>query len=161
MFEFSWSLFVFIAACFGAAMSGAFFAPGEWYENLRKPSWNPPNWVFPVVWMVLYGMIAAAGYLVWITAEPGAAFWPMVVWGLQLVLNAAWSPLFFGLKRPDLGMVGVIALWLGVAANIAVFWPVSVIAALLLVPYLVWVTIAAALNYQVMRLNPNSREMAA
>ncbi|MEM1344718.1 MAG: TspO/MBR family protein [Pseudomonadota bacterium] len=156
---FSWSLFVFIIACFGAAMTGAFFGPGKWYEALDKPDWRPPNWAFPVVWMILYGMIAAAGYIVWTSAAPGEATIPMIAWGVQIVLNAAWSPVFFGLRRPDLGMIAVGALWLSIALCIVAFVPVSTLAAGLMVPYLVWVSIAAALNYSVMKRNPNAHEL--
>lgn len=159
--EFSLSLFVFIAACFAAAMSGAFFGPGKWYERLAKPSWCPPNWAFPVVWTLLYGMIAAAGWMVWEGAPAGAATLPVGLWALQLVLNALWSPAFFGLRRPDLGMVVVSGMWLSIAACIWAFWPVSEVAAGLMVPYLLWVTVAAALNLSVWRLNPDAHKQPA
>jgi len=158
--EFSLSLFVFIAACFAAAMTGAFFGPGKWYAALEKPSWVPPNWAFPVVWTLMYGMIAAAGWIVWSVAEPGAATLPLVLWALQLALNALWSPVFFGLKRMDLGMVVVSGMWISIAATIVAFWPISGIAAGLMVPYLVWVSIAAALNYAVWKLNPDAHKLA-
>lgn len=158
--EFSLSLFVFIAATFAAAMTGAFFGPGKWYAALRKPSWVPPNWAFPVVWTVLYGMIAAAGWIVWTAAAPGEATVPTALWALQLVLNALWSPVFFGMKRMDLAFVVVSAMWLAIAATIIAFWPVSWVAAALLLPYLVWVSIAAALNRSVWKLNPDAHKLA-
>ena len=158
---FSLSLFVFIAACFAAAMTGAFFGPGKWYDALQKPSWTPPNWLFPVVWTVLYGMIAAAGWIVWTTAAPGSAALPIALWVAQLVFNAGWSPAFFGLKRPGAGMVVVSLLWLSVAGCIVTFWPISWVAGALMVPYLVWVSIAAALNWSVWKLNPDAHKIAA
>lgn len=153
------SLFVFITLCFAAAMTGAAFRPGEWYEALDKPSWRPPNWVFPVVWTVLYGMIAVSGWLVWTTAEGSDATIPMIAWVVQIVFNALWSPVFFGLRRPDLGMIVLVALWISVAVTIVVFWPISSLAAGLLLPYIVWVSIAGALNWSVMKRNPRAHEM--
>jgi len=154
-----WSLFVFVAACFGAAFTGAYFQPGKWYEALDKPPWNPPNWMFPVVWTILYGMIAAAGWFALQASPPGEAFLPMAAWALQIVLNATWSPVFFGLRRPDLGMIAVVALWLSIAFCIAIFAEVSTLAAGLMVPYLVWVSIATALNWSVWRRNPNAHDI--
>ena len=89
----------FFGACFATASSGAVFKPGDWYENLAKPPWNPPNWLFPPAWSVFYTLIAIAGWLVWRQVGFGLA---LVVYGVHLLLNAAWSAIFFGLKRPDL-----------------------------------------------------------
>ena len=99
-------------------------------------------------------MIAVSGWLVWREAGFAGAALPLAVYALQLVLNAAWTPLFFGLHRPDLGFVDIVLLWLSIIATIALFWPIHVGAALLLVPYLLWVTFATALNLAVWRLNP-------
>lgn len=152
------TLLGFIAVCAAAATSGAMFRPGEWYERLRKPGWRPPNWLFPPVWTVLYVMIAVSGWLVWFELgwSDGAA--PLGIWAVQLVLNAAWSGLFFGLRRPGLALVEMALLWIAIAATIAVFWPVSQIAAWLMAPYLLWVSFAFALNLSIWRLN---REGAA
>jgi len=143
----------FFAASFLAALTGAWFRPGDWYERLKKPSWRPPNRIFAPVWTVLYLMIATAGWLVWREAGFANAGVPMAVYALQLFLNAAWTPLFFGLHRPDLGFVGIVLLWLSIIATILVFYPINLGAALLLLPYLAWVTLAAALNFAVWRLN--------
>ena len=143
----------FIAASFLAALTGAWFRPGDWYERLKKPSWRPPNRIFAPVWTVLYLMIATAGWLVWREAGFANAGVPMAVYALQLFLNAAWTPLFFGLHRPDLGFVDIVLLWLSIIATILVFYPINLGAALLLLPYLAWVTLAAALNFAVWRLN--------
>ncbi|MEH6720442.1 MAG: TspO/MBR family protein [Aurantimonas endophytica] len=146
------TLGVFIVLVFAVAMSGAIFKPGPWYQRLDKPSWTPPNWAFPVVWSALYVMIAVAGWRVYETA--GLVALPFAVYGLQLVLNFAWSWLFFGIRRPDLAFVDVVLMALAIAANIAVFAPIDAIAAWLLVPYLVWAIIAACLNRSVWRRNP-------
>lgn len=146
----------FIAACFLAAMTGAFFRPGEWYERLKKPPWRPPNWLFAPVWTILYVMIAVSGWLVWREAGFAGAALPLAVYALQLVLNAIWTPLFFGLHRPDLVFVDIVLVWLSIVATIVRFAPIHAGAALLLVPYLVWVTFATALNFAVWRLNPQA-----
>jgi translocator protein len=147
------ALFGFIAACFLAASMGAFFRPGAWYERLKKPAWRPPNWLFAPVWTVLYVMIAVSGWLVWREAGFAGAAFPLAVYALQLILNAAWTPLFFGLRRPDLGFAGIVLIWLSIVATIALFIPIHAGAALLLAPYLAWVTFAAALNFTIWRLN--------
>jgi len=141
---------VIVLLVFLTAASGAFFKPGPWYETLNKPWWTPPGWAFPTVWTVLYIMIAYAGWVVWTKA--GLSL-PMVLWGVQLVLNGAWSYFFFGRQRMDLALVDVGLLWLAIAGFIVAAWPVSQLAALLFVPYLAWVSTAALLNYSVLRLN--------
>jgi tryptophan-rich sensory protein len=148
---FDWTVLIFLLLMAVAGSSGALFRPGPWYETLRKPGWTPPNWVFAPVWSALYLMIAIAGWLAWRGDPGGAAVW---FWGLQLVLNAVWSWLFFGRRRMDLALVDAVALWFSVAGFIAAASEVSPTAALLFLPYLAWVTVAAALNASVMRLNP-------
>ena len=142
---------VFAALVLCAAATGGLFKPGPWYERLAKPGWTPPNWAFPVVWTILYIAIAYAGWLVWREAGWSLA---LALWGLQLVLNAAWSWLFFGLRRMSWAMADVTAMILAVLAFIVVAHPISPTAALLFLPYLAWVVTAAALNLRVMQLNP-------
>ena len=142
-----------LAASFAAASPGAIFRPGAWYAGLAKPGWTPPNWAFPVVWAVLFTAMAVAAWLVW-EAQGPAARPVLALYGAHLVVNAAWSWLFFGLRRMDLALADVALLWAMIAGLIAAFWPISPAAALLLVPYLVWVTIAAALNLRMLQLNP-------
>lgn len=132
------------------ALSGAFYKPDEWYDRLKKPSWNPPKWVFPVVWTIMYAFIAISAWLIW--HEVGFSL-VIFVWIIQLILNGAWSWLFFGLKRMDLAFYDVLGLWTSIAAYIIIAFPVSVTASLLFVPYLVWVSLAALLNLTVWRLN--------
>lgn len=152
------ALLGFIAACFLAASMGVFFRPGEWYERLKKPSWRPPNRLFGPVWTILYLMIAVSGWLVWREAGFAGAALPLASYALQLFLNAAWTPLFFGLHRPDLGFIDIVLVWLSIVATIVFFVPISVGASLLLVPYLAWVSFATALNLAVWRLNPRADE---
>ncbi len=143
---------VFALLVFVAASSGAIFKPGDWYLSLRRPSWTPPGWAFPVVWTVLYIMIAISGWMVWKAGGFSAA---IALWGIQLVLNAAWSWLFFGLRRMDLAFVEVCALFAAILAYILAAWPISQTAALLFVPYAVWVATAATLNRAVWKMNPD------
>lgn len=143
----------FAAACALAASTGAAFPPGEWYEHLVKPSWRPPNWLFAPAWTILYLTIAVSGWLVWRDIGFAAAALPLTVYAVQLVLNAAWTPIFFGLHRLDLAFFEIVLLWLSIIATIALFHPLNAGAAWLLVPYLAWVTFAAALNLAIWRLN--------
>lgn len=149
---------VIVALVIAAASSGAIFKPGAWYESLEKPSWTPPNWAFPVVWTILYVFIATAGVLVWREAGWGPA---IAVWGLQLVLNAAWSGLFFGMKRMDLAFAEVLALFASIVAFMALAAPISGLAAALFLPYAAWVATAAFLNFTVWRMNPEAARLAA
>ena len=143
----------FVAACFLAATTGILFKPGAWYAQLRKPTWRPPNWLFAPVWTVLYLMIALAGWLVWHAAGFFGAGLALSLYAVQLLLNAAWTPVFFGLHRLDLGFAVIILLWLSIAATITAFAPVSAAAAWLMVPYLAWVSFASLLNFAVWQLN--------
>jgi translocator protein len=147
---------VFMLACVAVAASGALFRPGAWYETLRKPWWRPPNWLFGPAWTVLYLMIAVSGWLVWRTAGLAGAALPLGVYALHLAVNAAWSWLFFGLRRMDLALADVILLWLSIVLMMALFAPISATAAWLLAPYLAWVSFAAFLNFTMLRLNPRT-----
>ena len=100
-------LAVALAACYGAAAVGGFFTAGsvqDWYPTLVKPSWNPPAWVFGPVWTMLYSTMALAVWLIWRQRRRRSVTAPIVMFAVQLVFNAAWSPLFFGLHRPDLAL---------------------------------------------------------
>jgi tryptophan-rich sensory protein len=145
----------FAAANVVVALSGILFPPGPWYETLTKPSWCPPNWLFGPAWTLLYAMIAVSGWLVWREAGFAGATAALVIYGVQLLLNAAWSGIFFGLKRMDLAFAELVLLWLAILATIVAFFPIHAGAALLLVPYLAWVSFAGALNLTLWRLNPD------
>lgn len=143
--------FVFLLACLGAGATGGLFPPGEWYQQLRKPRWTPPNWVFPVTWTTLYICMSIAGARAAMVEGSGLA---LALWGLQIAFNGLWTPAFFGLRRIRLGMAILALLWVAVASCMVALWQVDRIAGLLFAPYLLWVTIAGALNAAVWRLNP-------
>lgn len=142
---------IFLAACFAAGSTGGLFPPGDWYDRLRKPSWTPPNWLFPVAWTTLYLCMAAAGARVAVSEGNSVA---MALWALQIALNGLWTPVFFGLRRMKLGLAVLAALWASVLATTLALWMVDWLAGLLFVPYLAWVSVAGALNLAVIRLNP-------
>lgn len=146
---------VFLAACFAAGSTGGLFPPGPWYRDLRKPVWTPPNIAFPIVWTTLYLCMAYAGAIAATSPDNGLA---MAFWSLQIALNGLWTPVFFGLKRIKLGLIVLSMLWLGVALTTIVLWMVDPLAGALFIPYLIWVTIAGALNASVWRLNPEAAE---
>jgi tryptophan-rich sensory protein len=152
----------FVAINVLAAMSGAVFKPGAWYESLRKPWWNPPKWAFPVAWTLIFAMIATAGWIAWLRA-PGlmAAPWAFFFYVLQLALNAGWSAVFFGMKRPDLALIEVGFMFAAIFVTVILFFQIDPLAGWLMVPYLFWTVFAARLNHKIMLLNPRTREVAA
>jgi tryptophan-rich sensory protein len=146
----------FVLASFAAAALGGATTAGsvrDWYPTLAKPSWNPPSWLFGPVWTALYAMMAVAAWLVWRRGGFAAQCRPLALFLTQLGLNAAWTPLFFGLHWPGIAFAEIMLLWLAIAATIAAFRPVSHPAAWLLAPYLAWVSFAAILNLTLWRLN--------
>jgi len=146
-------LLLFIILVFNTAFVGSRFMPGEWYKNLQKPSWTPPNWLFGPVWTILYIMIAISGWLVWRESGFIAALFPFIIYLLQLILNAMWTWLFFGLHKPAIAFLDITALWFFILFLIILFWQISKPAGILLIPYLIWVTYAATLNYFLYKLN--------
>jgi tryptophan-rich sensory protein len=142
-----------LVLCFGAAAFGGFFGPGEWYAKLRKPSWNPPNWIFGPVWTTLYIMMAVAAWRVWWLDGNGGRRKALVFFLVQLCLNAAWTPLFFGLKQPALAFANIVLLWIAIGATAVAFLRMDRAAGWLMVPYLAWVSFAAVLNAALWRLN--------
>jgi tryptophan-rich sensory protein len=154
------ALLLFLVAVMVVASTGIFFKPGEWYASLSKPRWCPPDWLFGPAWTVLYVTIAVSGWLVWRSVGFAAAAPAFAIYAAQLVLNAAWSAIFFGARRMDLALAELVLLWLSIAATIFVFLPHHAIAGLLLLPYLAWVTFAGVLNFAMWRLNPGGPELA-
>lgn len=146
------SLAVFLILSFSAAYFGAQFLPGEWYAELEKPSWNPPAWIFGPVWTFLYAAMAVAGWLVWRADHPDRRA-ALALWALQLVLNALWSWIFFGLYRPGLAAIEIAMLWGAILATAVLFWRIRPLGGALLVPYLAWVSFAAVLNVALWWLN--------
>ena len=123
--------------------------PDAWYAALAKPPFNPPNWVFAPVWSLLYVMIAVAGARTWVHGlDRGFA-----LWAAQLVLNFAWTPVFFGLHRPGLALVIIVALLAAILAFIVARWHADRISAVLFLPYAAWVAFASLLNASIVMLN--------
>jgi len=137
-----------------AALAALFWPVDAWYAELAKPSWNPPNWLFGPVWTTLYILI---GVSAWRVARPGgfmvdrSSFTLLVI---QWVFNFAWSGFFFGLHSPGLALIEISALLAMIAGLIVRFHRHDAIAASMLVPYLLWVSFATALNFELWRLNP-------
>ncbi len=143
------SLGGWLLLCFAVASLGAIFPPGDWYASLRKPAWNPPAWIFAPVWTALYAAMAIAAWRVW---RRGARR-PLILFLIQLALNAAWTPLFFGLHRPELALLDIAALWLAIAATLLAFHREDRLAGFLFIPYLAWVSFATCLNFALWSLN--------
>lgn len=146
-------LVVWLLVTFSAASTGALFMPDAWYVGLNKPWWNPPNWVFGPVWSILYAMMAVAAWLVWRRGGFLIQRRALVPFLIQLALNAAWTPLFFGLHLPAMAFLEILFLWAAIAATLAAFFRVCRLAGWFLVPYLAWASFAAALNFTLWRLN--------
>jgi tryptophan-rich sensory protein len=147
-------LLLFLVVTFGAAAIGSIATTpniATWYATLSKPSWNPPNWIFGPVWTALYISMAVAAWLVW--RRDGLWQWPLALFAVQLILNATWSWLFFGFHAPGAAFIEVIALFATIAATTIAFWPRSMAAGVLMLPYLGWVGFASILNFAIWRLN--------
>jgi translocator protein len=142
-----WILLPLLAGAFGSL-----FQPGQWFAELAKPTWNPPSWVFGPVWTTLYILMGVAAWLVWRRGGP-IARGALTLFVVQLVFNAAWSWLFFGLQSPGLAFLDIILLWLLIIVTTIAFWRVRMAAGVLLLPYLAWVTFATALNFAIWRMN--------
>jgi translocator protein len=125
-----------------------------WYTTLEKPSFNPPNWIFGPVWTLLYIMMGTAAAMVWTKSnDPNSSDRPLLIYGLQLGLNALWSLVFFGLRSPAGGLVMILLLIAAIVGCISLFRPIDVRAARLLYPYLAWVCFATVLNASIAVLN--------
>jgi len=146
-------LILSLTVCFSAAALGGFFRPGDWYAALEKPSWNPPSWIFGPVWTTLYILMAVAAWMVWTRGGFAAQRRPLCFFLAQLLLNAAWTPLFFGLHWIGIAFAELILLTLTLALTLRAFWNVHRPAAWLLVPYLLWVGFATLLNGTLWWLN--------
>jgi len=139
-----------LVASVGATMTDI----GPWYQGLAKPSWQPPDWLFGPAWTLIFALAALSAVTAWREApDQPSREWMVGLFAVNGVLNILWSALFFRLRRPDWALVEVVFLWLSVLALILVLRRYSRTAALLLVPYLAWVSFAAVLNLAVVRLN--------
>ena len=151
-------LIVSIIACQCAGLIGSIFTTAAiptWYAALQKPVFTPPNWLFAPAWITLYLLMGIAAFLVWRKGlgEEGVKC-ALIVFLVQLVLNALWSVVFFGLQSPLYGMVVILALWVAILLTILRFFKLSTAAGALLLPYLLWVSFASALNISICVLNP-------
>lgn len=136
-----------------AGAIGSQFEPGGWYADLNKPSWTPPSWLFGPVWATLYIMMGISAWVIWRAAGLRGAALPLSFFVLQLILNAGWSWVFFGLQRPGLAFAEIVVLWMLIAATMTLFWRRRTLAGALLVPYLAWVSFALALNFAIWQMN--------
>jgi translocator protein len=144
---------VLLPLLMGGAVGGL-FQPGAWYDALAKPAWNPPSWVFGPVWTLLYVLMGLAAWLVWDRyGWRGPARTALTLFVVQLAFNGAWSAIFFGLQSPGLAFAEIVVLWSLIVATLLLFWRLRPVAGLLLVPYLLWVSFAAVLNFTIWRLN--------
>lgn len=141
-----------IAAAIVLVVGGVATRVGPWFHALRKPSWNPPNWVFGPMWTAIAALAVWSAASAW-TAAPDAHARILALFAINAVFHMAWSPLFFTLERPDWALFEVPLLWLSVLALVVGLAPLSGLSAWLLVPYLAWVSVAAALNLAIVRLN--------
>jgi len=150
-------LIVSVLICQLAGAVGSVFTVtsiDSWYAAIEKPAFNPPSWVFSPVWITLYALMGISLYLVWEEGlERKEVKVGIFVFGLQLALNILWSFLFFGLQSPFYAFMEIILLWLSIFLTIVLFGKISKTASLLLVPYLLWVSFAALLNYRIWVLN--------
>lgn len=147
----------FIGICFFTAWLGAQvspgIAPGEWYESINKPQWNPPAWIFGPVWTLLYAMMGTAAWIVWKNAGFGGAKIALTLFFTQLFLNGLWSQIFFGQQEIGWALAEIIALWAAIIVTTVYFFRQNKTAGWLMVPYILWVTFAGWLNYTIWILN--------
>jgi tryptophan-rich sensory protein len=148
-----WLFLSFIAAAVGGAAS---VQAGPFYQQLVRPDWAPPPWIFGPVWTVLYALMGIAAWLAWRAGGFRAARTALVLFLLQLALNALWSWLFFGWHRGAFAFADILALWVLIVATLIAFWRIRPSAGALLIPYLLWVSFASVLNYAMWQLNPQT-----
>lgn len=147
-----WQLFIiFLSACAAASATGSLFPPDKWYfEEIKKPVWTPPPWLFPLAWVTLYVSSAYAAMRVGLVEGSAMA---LAFWALQIALNTLWTPVFFGLKRLRAAFIVLVCLWLAVLGTMLTFFEVDRTAGWLIAPYLFWVTYAGALNLWIWLVN--------
>lgn len=141
-------------ALFLGALGGLMTPIGSWYKNLRKPSLQPPDWLFGPAWTIILGLAAWSAVLAWNAAPDAAARRAVIILvATNALFHALWSPLFFRARRPDWALIEVVFLWASLVALVVGLWPISQLASLLIVPYLLWVSFASWLNGAIVRLN--------
>ena len=149
-------LFYWLLVAYAAAAVGGFASAnaGGFYRELVRPSWAPPGWLFGPVWSVLYGLMGISAWLVWRAQGFAGARNALLLFFVQLAVNALWTWLFFVWRQGAMAFGEIMFLWLLIVANIVLFWRVRKFAALILVPYAAWVSFACVLTFAIWRLNP-------
>jgi translocator protein len=147
-----WLLVTLAAGQLGSLLGGD--AQGELYRQLERPAWAPPGWLFAPVWIVLYLLLGTAAWLVWRERGFAGARWPLTLFLVHLLFNAAWTGIFFGLRMFGLALVEIVVLWALILWLTVLFWRARPLAGVLMLPYLLWVSYAVALNYALWRMNP-------
>lgn len=141
-------------AIFVGVLGGSLTDTGPWYQALRRPSWQPPDWLFGPAWTVIFALVTVSAVNAWRdAADRVQREWVILLFALNGFLNVLWSTLFFALRRPDWALIEVAFLWVSILLPIMMFWRFARAASLLLLPYLGWVSFAAFLNWTVVRLN--------
>ena len=143
---------LFFGACCVTASTGTLFPTGSWYESLRKPFWTPPNWAFPIAWTTLYLILSFVGMHAALNPDGNLA---LALWALQGALATLWTPVFFGLKKMGTALVIMLGLWGTVLSMLICFWQLDFFLGIMIMPYLFWVSYAAALNFKIWQMNPN------
>ncbi|MBI2544988.1 MAG: tryptophan-rich sensory protein [Candidatus Aenigmarchaeota archaeon] len=149
-------LVISIAVCEAAGLIGSIFTLSSiptWYASLVKPSFSPPNWIFGHVWTILYALMGISLYLVWEKGFNRKTKFAFYLFGTQLALNSLWSILFFGLRSPLYAFIEIVALWISIVLTIFSFYRISKTSAILLLPYIAWVSFALILNLAIFQLN--------
>jgi tryptophan-rich sensory protein len=151
-------LLISLTVCIGAGLMGSLFTRESiptWYSLLQKPSFTPPSWLFAPVWLLLYILMGVSAFLIWRRGfRQFQVRESIIIFTVQLFLNALWSYAFFGLKSPLIGLLVIVPLWTAILLTILNFYKVSKTASLLLIPYILWVSYATVLNFALYLLNP-------
>jgi tryptophan-rich sensory protein len=145
--------FLYLAICAVPAIAGVLFKPGAWYRDLDKPSWTPPDKLFPVIWAALYLLMSLAAARI---AEQPDNELALGLWSLQIIISTLWSAVFFGKQRIKAGALVIVALWFAVLATTLSFLRLDALSAVMMAPYLAWGTFALALNLSVLKRNPGT-----
>mgnify|MGYP005838745009 CR=1 FL=1 len=150
-------LVISVVVCLLAGFIGSFFTTPSiptWYATLKKPPFSPPNWLFAPVWTTLFVLMGISAFLVWRRGlDDRLVRIALGIFGVQLILNILWSAMFFGLKSPLAGLIDISILWIAILLTIINFFKISQVASFLLIPYILWVSFAAFLNFSLWRLN--------
>jgi len=147
-------LIFWLLLCFSAGAFGGYFEPAVWYEQLSKPNWTPADWIFPVVWPILYLFMGISVWLIWKEFGFKSAKMDLRWFLIQLVLNALWPWLFFGRHDISTALAEISLLWIAIFFTTVLFWQKNTLAAYLLLPYLLWIGYAFALNFAIWKMNP-------